>query len=99
MIESKIDNIENNIIDTEEKDLKEKAIIEAIKKVKDPFQNWTVKEVMKDLLCGEATANEIFKRADFPSVNIGKTKTVTYVAYLVWKSTRKEESDENGKID
>ncbi|MBQ7411237.1 MAG: hypothetical protein IJW20_07645 [Clostridia bacterium] len=99
MIETKIDNIENNIIDTEEKDLKEKAIIEAIKKVKDPFQNWTVKEVMKDLLCGEATANEIFKRADFPSVNIGKTKTVTYVAYLVWKSTRKEESDENGKID
>ena len=99
MIETKIDNIENNIIDTEEKDLKEKAIIEAIKKVKDPFQNWTVKEVMKDLLCGEATSNEIFKRADFPSVNIGKTKTVTYVAYLVWKSTRKEESDENGKID
>lgn len=99
MIETKIDNLENNIIDTEEKDLKEKAIIEAIKKVKDPFQNWTVKEVMKDLLCGEATANEIFKRADFPSVNIGKTKTVTYVAYLVWKSTRKEESDENGKID
>ena len=50
---------------------------------------------MKDLLCGEATANEIFKRADFPSINIGKTKTVTYVAYLVWKTTRKEECDSN----
>ena len=64
---------------------------EAIKKVKDPFQNLTVKDIMKDLLCGEATANAIFKRDDFPSINIGKTKTVTYVAYLIWKSTRKEE--------
>ena len=85
-----------NIIDTKDEiELLKVAIIEAIKKVKDPFQNWTVKGVMKDLLCGEATANEIFKRADFPSINIGKTKTVTYVAYLVWKTTRKEESDSN----
>ena len=81
-----------NIIDTKERtELLKVAIIEAIKKVKDPFQNLTVKDIMKDLLCGETTANDIFKRADFPSINIGKTKTVTYVAYLVWKSTRKEE--------
>ena len=85
-----------NIIDTKDEiELLTVAIIEAHKKVKDPCQNWTVKEVMKDLLCGEATANEIFKRADFPSINIGKTKTVTYVAYLVWKTTRKEECDSN----
>ena len=85
-----------NVIDTKDEiELLKVAIIEAIKKVKDPFQNWTVKEVMKDLLCGEATANEIFRRADFPSINIGKTKTVTYLAYLVWKTTRKEERDSN----
>lgn len=85
-----------NVIDTKDEiELLKAAIIEAIKKVKDPFQNWTVKEVMKDLLCGEATANEIFRRADFPSINIGKTKTVTYLAYLVWKTTRKEERDSN----
>ena len=81
-----------NIIDTKDEiELLKVAIIEAIKKVKDPFQNLTVKDIMKDLLCGEATANAIFKRDDFPSINIGKTKTVTYVAYLIWKSTRKEE--------
>ena len=85
-----------NIIDTKDEiELLKVAIIEAIKKVKDPFLNWTVNDVMKDLLCGVATANEIFRRADFPSINIGKTKTVTYVAYLVWKTTRKEESDSN----
>lgn len=83
-----------NIIDTKEKyELLKAAVVEAVKKVKDPFQNLTVKDVMKDLLCGETTANDIFKRADFPSINIGKTKTVTYVAYLVWKSTRKEEDE------
>lgn len=81
-----------SVIDTEDKtDLVKLGIVEAIKKVKNPFQNLTVKDIMKDLLCGEATANAIFKRDDFPSINIGKTKTVTYVAYLIWKSTRKEE--------
>ena len=40
-----------NVIDTKDEiELLKAAIIEAIKKVKDPFQNWTVKEVMKDLL-------------------------------------------------
>ena len=95
-MEEKVINI---IYTKDEIELLKVAIVEAIKKVKDPFQNWTVKEVMKDLLCGEATANEIFKRADFPSINIGKTKTVTYLAYLIWKSTRKEESDANERID
>ena len=89
-----------NIIDTKDEiELLKVAIIEAIKKVKDPFQNLTVKDVMKDLLCGEATANAIFKRDDFPSINIGKTKTVTYLAYLIWKSTRKEEEDSNERVN
>lgn len=53
----------------------EKMIVkEAIKNIENPFQNLTVKEVAKDLLISEATANMIFKRKDFPSVNIGKTK-------------------------
>ena len=63
---------------------------EAVKKVNNPFRNWTVQEVMRDLKVSEATANSIFKRSDFPSVNIGKTKTVTLLAYLIWKMERKE---------
>ena len=70
--------------------LKEIMMCEAIKKVTNPFRNWTVQEVMRDLKVSEATANSIFKRADFPSVNIGKTKTVTLLAYLIWKMERKE---------
>ena len=70
--------------------LKEVMIVEAVKKINYPFKNWTVQEVMKDLKVSEATANAIFKRKDFPSVNIGKTKTVTLLAYLIWKMDRKE---------
>lgn len=70
--------------------LKEIMMSEAVRKVNNPFRNWTVQEVMRDLKVSEATANSIFKRTDFPSVNIGKTKTVTLLAYLIWKMERKE---------
>ena len=55
----------------------------------DPFSNITVKEVAKDLRCSERTANDIFRRDDFPSVNIGKTKTITKIAYYLWKMERR----------
>ena len=55
----------------------------------DPFGNITVKEVAKDLRCSERTANDIFRRDDFPSVNIGKTKTITKLAYYLWKMERR----------
>lgn len=80
--------------------IEEMLIKEAIKNIGNPFKNLTVKDVMKDLLVSEATANMIFKRDDFPSVNIGKTKTVTMLAYLMWKMKRKESEvncDEEGK--
>ena len=55
----------------------------------DPLSNITVKEVAKDLRCSERTANDIFRRDDFPSVNIGKTKTITKLAYYLWKMERR----------
>ena len=59
--------------------------MEIIKKVNNPFANLTVKNIAKDLNIGINTAYEIFKRDDFPSINIGKTKTITLLAYLMWK--------------
>lgn len=91
-----------NIAHTEDKTLtiEEMLVKEAIKNIGNPFKNLTVKDIAKDLLVSEATANMIFKRDDFPSVNIGKTKTVTMLAYLMWKMKRKESevtSDEERK--
>ena len=41
----------------------------------------------------ENKANEIFRRDDFPSVNIGKTKTVNLLAYWLWKMERRSENE------
>lgn len=87
-----MNNIKENIIDTKEEkknNLKELMIIEAIKQIKNPFINLTVQDVAKDLKMGENMANQVFKRDDFPSVNLGKPKTVTLLAYLIWKMDRK----------
>ncbi len=72
-----------------EENSKKKIIALAVQKIDDPFKNITVKEVVKDLKMGENLANEVFKREDFPCVNIGKTKTVTLLAYLLWKMEKR----------
>lgn len=85
-----MNDVKENVIDTKEKlTLKELMVIEAIKQIKNPFINLTVQDVAKDLKMGENMANQIFKRDDFPSVNLGKPKTVTLLAYLIWKMDRK----------
>lgn len=72
----------------------EKIVAEVIKSMINPFDNLTVKEVAKDLKMGENLANQVFKRQDFPSVNIGKTKTVMKLAYYIWKMKHREESED-----
>ena len=88
-----MDNINNlQIIDTKEVKtctLEELMIIEAIKKLKNPFINLTVQDVAKDLKIGENMAYSIFKRTDFPSVNIGRCWKISLISYLIWKSKKR----------
>ncbi len=83
-----------NLTDTKEEktnySLKELMILNAMKKVKNPFLNLTVADVAKDLKMGENLTNELFRRDDFPSINIGKTKTITLLAYLIWKMEKRQ---------
>lgn len=72
-------------------EVKQQLINEALKSIDNPWNNLTVKDIAKDLKMNENTANKIFKRKDFPSINLGKTKTVTCIAYMLWKIERKEE--------
>lgn len=93
-------NIQEKIIDTKEKNnysLKDIMLIEAVKKIQNPFINLTVKDVAKDLKMGENLTNELFKDKNFPSVNIGKQKTVTLLAYLLWKMEKQENIKKGGK--
>ena len=79
--------------DTKEIDeVKTKLVIEAIKEAGyNLFDNLTTKEVAKDLKLGMNKANDVFRREDFPSVNIGKTKTISVLAYFLWKLDKREE--------
>lgn len=89
--------IEINQSKDSELTVEERLIIEAMKKVKDPFKSLTVEDIMKDLKIGIVKAYEIFNREDFPSINVGKTKTVTMLAYLIWKMKRQENEERSIK--
>lgn len=89
--------IEINQSKDSELTVEERLIIEAMEKVKDPFKSLTVEDIMKDLKIGIVKAYEIFNREDFPSINVGKTKTVTMLAYLIWKMKRQENEERSIK--
>lgn len=94
----KHENIENKVIDTKEKlnaiplaldTYQEKVLLETIKRLKNPFINISVQDVAKDLKIGENMAYSIFKRDDFPSVNIGRCWKVCLISYLLWKTQKR----------
>ena len=80
------------IIDTTEKNqhsLEELMVMEAIKSIQNPFINLTVQDVAKDLKIGENMAYTIFKRDDFPSINIGRCWKISLISYLLWKTQKR----------
>lgn len=73
-------------------ELKSEIIKVAVDKLDNPWDNLTVKDVAKDLKMGENKTNELFRRKDFPSINIGKTKTISAIAYALWKLEKREDN-------
>lgn len=90
-----IDEIQNTemkniVIETKETLTPEQRMaIDTIRRVKNPFRMIGVKDVMNDLKICETVAYRIFKRADFPAINIGKNNQVMLLAYLMWKMNRR----------
>lgn len=64
---------------------KELMLITTMSNIKNPYRNLTVNDVARDLKIGINSAYELFKQDDFPSIEVGKTKTITLLAYLMWK--------------
>ena len=71
--------------------------IQSIKRLKNPFKMLGIKDVMRDgkhpmedlkNIC-ETIAYRTFKRADFPSINIGKSNQVMLLSYLIWKMNKR----------
>ncbi len=69
--------------------IKTQLVKEICRYIDDPLKNLTTKDIAKDLHIGLNKANEIFRREDFPSINIGKEKKVNNLAYQLWKFDRR----------
>ena len=80
----------SNLIDTKEnKNLNEQVVINYLNRITNPFAILSVQDVSKDLHVGINQAYDLFKQNDFPTICIGKRKTVTLAAYLLWKMNSK----------
>lgn len=82
--------VKNIVIETKETLTPEQRIaIDTIRRVKNPFKMLNVKDVMNDLNICETVAYKTFKRADFPSINIGKSNQIMLLSYLIWKMSKR----------
>ena len=78
-----------NKLTQEKNTMQEQIIMNYLNKMQNPFVTLTVEQVSKDLHIGINQAYDLFKQADFPTITIGKRKTVTLAAYLLWKMSKK----------
>lgn len=67
----------------------ERMAIDTLRRVENPFRMIGVKDVMNDLNVCETIAYRIFKRNDFPSINIGKSNQIMLLPYLIWKMNKR----------
>lgn len=85
-----MENIKENIIDTKEKNnLNEQIVMNYLNKLNNPFALLSAPDISKDLHIGINQAYDLLKQNDFPTINIGKKKSVTLAAYLLWKMNKK----------
>ena len=90
-INNKIQTKENiTTVATQDKNkMQEQIVMNYLNKLQDPFVTLTVEQVSKDLHIGINQAYDLFKQEDFPAITIGKRKTVSLAAYLLWKITKR----------
>ena len=85
-----MENIKEKIIDTKEKNgLNEQIVMDYLSRLENPFILLSARDISKDLHIGINQAYELLKQDDFPTLVIGKKKTVTIAAYLLWKMSKK----------
>ena len=83
---------ENSItLDNSNNELNQKLVMLLLEKYDiNPFSSLSVKDVAKDLGMNQNNANQLFRRADFPSLNFTKPKQICALSYYLWKLERRE---------
>lgn len=83
--------IEYKALDVSKRDMDNRLFVLLLEKYKiNPFSNLSVKDVAKDLGMNQNSANQLFKRKDFPSLNFTKPKQICVLSYYLWKLERRD---------
>ena len=83
--------IEYKPLDITKRDMDNRLFVLLLEKYKiNPFSNLSVKDVAKDLGMNQNSANQLFKRKDFPSLNFTKPKQICVLSYYLWKLERRD---------
>lgn len=83
--------IEYKHLDVTKRDMDNRLFVLLLEKYKiNPFSNLSVKDVAKDLGMNQNSANQLFKRKDFPSLNFTKPKQICVLSYYLWKLERRD---------
>ena len=83
--------IEYKSLDVSKRDMDNRLFVLLLEKYKiNPFSNLSVKDVAKDLGMNQNSANQLFKRKDFPSLNFTKPKQICVLSYYLWKLERRD---------
>lgn len=83
--------IEYKPLDISKRDMDNRLFVLLLEKYKiNPFSNLSVKDVAKDLGMNQNSANQLFKRKDFPSLNFTKPKQICVLSYYLWKLERRD---------
>lgn len=83
--------IEYKSLDISKRDMDNRLFVLLLEKYKiNPFSNLSVKDVAKDLGMNQNSANQLFKRKDFPSLNFTKPKQICVLSYYLWKLERRD---------
>ena len=78
--------IEYKPLDISKRDMDNRLFVLLLEKYKiNPFSNLSVKDVAKDLGMNQNSANLLFKREDFPSINITKPKQICALSYYLMR--------------
>ena len=83
--------IEYKPLDVTKRDMDNRLFVLLLEKYRiNPFSNLSVKDVAKDLGMNQNSANQLFKRKDFPSLNFTKPKQICVLSYYLWKLERRD---------
>ena len=83
--------IEYKHLDVTKRDMDNRLFVLLLEKYRiNPFSNLSVKDVAKDLGMNQNSANQLFKRKDFPSLNFTKPKQICVLSYYLWKLERRD---------